>query len=233
MRRITLPLALSIFAGCGDPVLPSDYAGPPAAALSGNVVGLTTIRADVARPRMSLEWLVVDAFTPPGSLVGQELTFRRSDELQHDWDIGLGLPTENAKFNVPVDAGGGAGARIGVAKMVYFDDRTNIDRIDWTCAGTSCNRVLAVSAEFVLFVEQPSYCQEPGKTIAQPRMAAGYHYFSFDPTTRLMTEESPSDSMRFDIVDQAPADSVLVSQLLDFTEQLWRNWHLGVTHTCD
>ena len=232
MRRITLPLTLLVLAGCGDPVLPSDYVGPPAAAVSGNVVGLVSIRPDVERPRMSLEWLVGNVATA-GSLMGQALTFRRSDELQHDWDIGLWLPTEGAKFDVPVDAGAGSGARIAVAKMVYFDDRNKTDRIDWTCAGPSCNRILAVSAQFVLFVEQPSYCQEPGKLVARPRMTAGYHYFSFNPSTRVMTEQSPSDSMRFDIVDKAPADSLLVGDLLDFTEQLWRNWHLGSLRDCD
>jgi hypothetical protein len=233
MRPITLPLALLIFAGCGDPVLPSDYAGPPAAAVSGNVVGLTAIRPDVERPRMSLEWLVVGEAVTTGSLMGQALTFHRSDELQHDWDIGLRLPTENAKFNVPVDIGAGAGARIGVAKMVYFDDRNKIERIDWTCAGPTCNRVLAVSAQFVLFVEQPSYCQEPGKLVAREQMAAGYHYFSFNPSTRVMSELSSSESMAFNVVDKAPADSLLVGDLLDFTSQLWRNWHLGVRRDCD
>jgi hypothetical protein len=231
MRRITLPIAL-ILAGCGDPVLPSDFTGPPAAAVSGNVIGLMAIRGDVERPRMSLEWLVGNGLTA-GSLMGQALTFRRSDELQHDWDIGLRLPTESAKFDVPVDAGAGAGARIGVAKMVYFDDRSKIERIDWTCTGTSCNRVLAVSAQFVLFIEQPSYCMEPGKLTARPRMTAGYHYFSFNPSTRVMSEQSASDSMRFDIVDRAPADSLLVGDLLDFTVQLWRNWHLGALRDCD
>jgi hypothetical protein len=232
MRRITLPLAFVVLAGCGDPVLPSDYAGPPAAAVTGNVVGLETIARDADRPRMSLEWLVGDVASPD-SLMGQALTFRRSDKLQHDWDIGLWLPNENAKFYVPVDVGAGPGARIGVAKMVYFDDRAKIDRIDWSCQGTSCNRVLAVSAQFVLYVEQPSYCQEPGKAIARRRLAAGYHYFSFDPISRVMTEQSSSDAMSFDVVDKSPADSLPAAELLDFKEQLRRNWHLGALHDCD
>jgi hypothetical protein len=226
---MTIPLALVAFAGCGDPVLPSDYAGPPAAAVSGNVVGLA-LEQDAQRPRMSLEWLVRE---PADTLVGQELSFRRSSRLQHDWDIGLWLPTDDAKFTVQVDAGAGAGARIGVAKMVYFDDRNNIGRIDWSCIGPGCNRVLAVSTQFVLYVEQASYCQAPGKAGPQPRIAPGFHYFAFDSNSKAMTEQSSSDSMSFAIIDKSPADSLPIPELRDFADQLWRNWHFGSLHGCD
>jgi hypothetical protein len=231
MRRMTIPFALVAFAGCGDPVLPSDYAGPPAAAVSGNVIGLA-IEQDAQRPRMSLEWLVGDADTAT-SLVGQALSLRRSSRLQNDWDIGLWLPTDDAKIAVPVDAGAGAGARVGVGKMVYFDDRNNIGRIDWSCVGPTCNRVLAVSSQFVLYVEQSSYCQQPGKTTPQLGIAAGYHYFTFDPTTRVMVEQSSSDSMSFALIDKSPADSLPVHDLVDFRTQLWRNWHFGSLRGCE
>jgi hypothetical protein len=229
---MTLPLALVVCAGCGDPVLPSDYAGPPAAAVSGDVIsGLPQSVRDAERPRMSLEWLPDKRATT--SLIGQPLAFRRSIKLQHDWDIGLWLPSEGAKFSVEVDAGGGASYRIGVGKIVYFDDRNKLERIDWECRGQACNRVLAISTQFVLYVEQPSYCQEPGKATSRPRIAAGYHYVSFDTTTRAMRELSPSDPMSFTAVDKAPADSVPTNQLIEFADQLWRDWHFGNLAGCE
>jgi hypothetical protein len=229
LRRITLPLALGALAGCGDPVLPSDYEGPPTAAVTGNVTGLGQ---DAERPRMSLEWLLVGAGT--ASLTGQPLSFQRTNiGATHDWDIGLWLPVERAKFDVPADVGAGAGARIGVGKIVYFDDRNRIDRIDWSCRGPSCNRVLAVSAQFVLYVEQPSYCQEAGKNALRPRIGAGYHYFSFDAAAMSLRELTPTDPVTFTIVDKSPADSMPTGELMDFKMQLSRMWRLGPFGGCD
>jgi hypothetical protein len=229
MKRMTLPLALVVFAGCGDPVLPSDYAGPPASAVSGNVEGLAGLVRDAERPRMSLEWL--DFATD--SLIGQPLSFKRSVKLQHDWDIGLALPMEGAKFELAVDAGAGSGARVGVGKIVYFDDRQKIDRIDWTCLGAGCNRVLAVSDQYVLYVDQPSYCQEAGKTGFRPRIGAGYHYFSFDPGSGVRRELDSSESVSFSIADRAPADSSPSAALQAFTNALERTWHVGQNGGCD
>jgi hypothetical protein len=231
MKRLTLPWALVVIAGCGDPVLPSDYPGPAASAVSGNVIqGLMGAGRDAERPRMSLVWLVDQAFSP--SLIGQPLSFRRSVKLQHDWDIGLFLPVEGAaQYEVPVDAGAGAGARIGVAKIVYFDDRNKTESLEWGCAGSSCDRVLAISDQFVLFVDRPSYCQEPGKG-AQERVASGYHYYAFDVGTMTMRQLTASESMSFTVMDKAPAETLPTQSLVEFTNSIRRKWHTGLNGTC-
>jgi hypothetical protein len=225
------PLAVAVLAGCGDPVLPSDYAGTPAAAINGDVAGLTSIVRDAERPRMSLEWLVGDDTN--GALTGQLLTFRRSSKLQHDWDIGLGWPREGAKFDLPVEAGAGAGARIGVGKIVYFDDRNNIDRVDWSCKGAGCNRVLAVSDQFVLYVDRPAYCQAVGKTMPEQRIGTGFHYLAFDAATKVMREIGPAAPLSFTTIDTAPADSMPAADLQRFRDQLERSWWSGPLGGCD
>src|SRR2546430_13194318 len=149
MKRLSLllPVVSFSFVACGDALLPSDYTGPPAGAVSANVLpGLTGVRRDAGHPRLSLEWLNDSA----PQLIAQAASFQRSPKLQHDWDIGLSLPTEAAKFDVQ---SGTQTARIAVAKMVYFDDSNGTGRIDWSCRDATCNRVLAVSAQYVVFVD--------------------------------------------------------------------------------
>src|SRR5689334_13905020 len=113
MKRAALPLAFASLASCGDPMLPADFSGPPAAAVTGNVLPGSTIAVEAIHPRMSLEWL--DDVNV--SLVSQSLNYQRSEKLQTDWDIGLNLPKETAKFNRSV---GARSVRIGVGKIVYF-----------------------------------------------------------------------------------------------------------------
>jgi hypothetical protein len=231
MERLTLPLALVVFAGCGDPVLPSDYPGPAAAAVSGNVIqGLTGVGGDAERPRMSLVWLIDQTVTP--SLIVQPLSFRRSVKLQHDWDIGLFLPIEGAaQYEVPVDAGAGSGARIGVAKIVYFDDRDRSESLEWGCTGTACDRVLAISDQFVVFVDRPSYCVQPGKG-PRERLGSGYHYYAFDAATATMRQLTAAESMSFTVIDRAPADSIPTQSLVEFSSQIRQAWHRGLNGTC-
>src|SRR5688572_7209836 len=108
MKRLTLPTMFAALASCWDPMLPADFSGPPAAAVKGNVVPNSSAR-EAARPRMSLEWL--DDLNI--SLVGQSVSYERSQKLQTDWDIGLTLPREAAKFERSV---GARSVRIGVGK---------------------------------------------------------------------------------------------------------------------
>jgi hypothetical protein len=231
MKRSTLPLALVVLAGCGDPVLPPDYPGPAASAVSGNVIqGLMGVGRDAERPRMSLVWLVDQAVAP--ALIVQPLSFHRSVKLQHDWDIGLFLPVEGAaQYEVPVDAGAGAGARIGVARIVYFDDRDKSETLEWGCVGNGCDRVLAISDQFVLFVDRPSYCLEPGKG-AQERLGSGYHYYAFDAGTMTMRQLTAAESMSFTVIDKSPADTIPTQSLVDFSNSIRRAWHTGLNGTC-
>src|SRR5688572_13024361 len=81
-------VAGGVVAGCGDPVLPSDYVGPPASTTTGKVVELGTVTArEASRPRLSLEWLTSLAGAQGQSaLEGQPLRFSRSPTVQADWD---------------------------------------------------------------------------------------------------------------------------------------------------
>jgi hypothetical protein len=227
---MTLPLAFFALAGCGDPILPGGFVGSPVSAVTGNVdAGVAGIGGNAERPQMALVWLVGQDLTAD-SLLSQSITYRRSLKLQHDWDIGLFRPIEGAAQRV-VEVEAGVAARIGVAKMVYFDDRNHNDTLDWTCSGARCDRVLAVSDQFVLFVDRSAYCQEPGKA-AQERLAAGYHYYAYDPVKMNMRQLGITESMSFTIVDRSPADSLPTAELNEFTSQLQRAWHLGINGGC-
>jgi hypothetical protein len=209
------------FGACGDPMLPSDYSGPPASAVKGSVLPGKGGTAEARRPRMSLEWLDDE------SLVGQSLSYQRSDRLQTDWDIGLTLPLENAKFDAPV---GSRSVRIGVAKIVYFDDRDGDERLDWSCQGSRCDRVIAVSAQYVLFVERPPHCQSFQGGPSKPRLTAGYHYYSFE--NGVVREVSASDPMSFSIIDGLPADTNFTADLQSFADSLFTSWQRSLTTGC-
>src|SRR5262245_4399935 len=143
-RRRALGLfALGGIAACGDPILPSDFSGPPAGEVSGTVVeGASGAPKDADQPRLSLEWLNLGPGAP--ALVGQVLFYQRSEKLKSDWDIGLSTPSESAKFDIVV---GSRRVRIAVGKMVYYDDRVPDGRLDWSCATSTCDRVKAVSTQ--------------------------------------------------------------------------------------
>jgi hypothetical protein len=220
MTRAPLASAfvLAVLPACGDPMLPSDFAGPPAGAVSGVVAGAG--QRDAERPRLSLEWLGVPA------LVGQPLSYQRSTRLQNDWDIGLGLPAETVKFDFVV---AGRSVRIGVAKMVYFDDRIPDGRLDWSCRGDGCDRVRAVSAQFVLFVDTPPYCQSEGRP-AVARLRAGYHYYAFEGS--MLRELGADEAMSFTLTDRAPADSDPTADLRAFAAALERAWSIPGLDGC-
>src|SRR5690348_14676003 len=93
-------VAGAIVAGCGDPMLPSEYTGPPASTTTGKVLTLGTVTArEATRPRLSLEWLTSLSGAPGSSaLEGQPLRFSRSPTVQSDWDIGLEVPTSSPKL---------------------------------------------------------------------------------------------------------------------------------------
>jgi hypothetical protein len=218
MKRGALPIVFATLVSCGDPMLPADFSGPPAAAVSGNVLPGTSAAVEAAHPRMSLEWLNDLNL----SLVGQSLSYQRSEKLQTDWDIGLSLPKETAKFEASV---GARSVRIGVGKIVYFDDRDGNDKLNWSCQGDRCDRVMAISSQFVLFVERPPYCQSFAGAPAKPRLSAGYHYYSFEGGT--FHKMAPGDPMSFTLIDRAPADSDPTTDLQAFTAYLLQLWSLN------
>jgi len=223
MKRATLPLAFVTLASCGDPMLPADFTGPPAAAVTGNVVPGANGAVEASHPRMSLEWLD----TMNVSLVGQSLSYQRSEKLQTDWDIGLNLPKETAKFSRPV---GARSVRIGVGKIVYFDDRDGDGKLDWSCAGARCDRVMSISSQFVLFVERPPYCQAFEGAPPKARLAAGYHYYSFEGGS--LRKLAPTEPMSFTIIDRAPAETDPTGELQAFAWYLLSLWSLNPTGGC-
>jgi hypothetical protein len=231
MKGMALPLAFVTVAACGDAMLPSDYTGPPAGTVTGNVVVPTNVpaaTADAAHPRLSLEWLVDRNVTTP--LVTQPVSFQRSVLLQHDWDIGLSLPTDGAKFEVDI-ARATSKALIGVAKMVYFDDRDGSGRIDWACASDACNHVLAISTQYVVFVDQPPTCgSRPGQLLSK-NLRTGYHYYTLDGT--YPREMAPTDSMSFVVVQGNQTISAPpTTDLRNFADSLIRSWNLVVLTGC-
>jgi hypothetical protein len=223
MKRVALLSVFATLASCGDPMLPADFSGPPAAAVKGNVLPGQTGAVEAARPRMSLEWLDGGNL----SLVGQSLSYQRSEKLQTDWDIGLTLPKDTAKFERSV---GARLIRIGVGKIVYFDDRDGDGKLDWTCRGASCDRVMAISSQFVLYVERPPYCQAFGGAPPKPRLSAGYHYYSFEGGA--LRNLAASDPMSFSLIDQAPADIDPSADLQAFVSSLLRLWSFNPTGGC-
>ena len=219
MKRLALLSTFAALASCGDPMLPADFSGPPAAAVKGNVVPSSSAR-EAVHPRMSLEWL--DDLNL--ALVGQSLSYQRSEKLQTDWDIGLNLPQEAAKFERRI---GSRTVRIGVGKIVYFDDRDGDGKLDWTCQGARCDRVMSISDQFVLFVERPPYCQAFEGAPAKPRLAPGYHYYSAD-----LRKLAPTEPISFTIIDRSPAETDPTGELQAFALYLLSLWQLSPTGGC-
>jgi hypothetical protein len=214
--------------GCGDAFLPSDYAGPPAAAVTGNVFGQPTDKLALY-PMLSIEWL--EASDSPAALMndllGQPLKFVRSQRLDNDWDIDLPLPLERAKL-----VRTGATGRIGfsVGKVVYYDDRTRDGRLDWRCGGNGCDVIKAVSPEFVVFLESTPPCRtSPGKT-TRPQIDRGFHYYRW--INGQPQELAANESLSFRIYDQTPLESDPSAELRFFAETLFQLWNLSSLGGC-
>jgi hypothetical protein len=153
------------------------------------------------------------------SLIGQAITFQPSTKLQRDWDIGLALPVDGVKIQRSVAE---RPVRIAVGKIVYYDDRDRTDRIEWGCRGTGCDRVMAVSSQYVLFIDQPPTCINFEGTALKPRVSSGYHYFTL--VGGQYREMPTGDPMNFTLTDMAPADSDPTASLQVFTRSLFTFW---------
>jgi hypothetical protein len=200
-------------------MLPSDYAGPPASAVSGNVAATAGTSKDARRPRLSLEWLAGFDGTVGSSLVSQPLAFQRSAKLQNDWEIGVQFPVEAVRLRPPQASG--SRARFGVGKIVYNDDRLADGRLDWSCRRSICDLVKSVSAEFVVFVETPT-CQARGDDQLRQRLTAGLHYFHFEGG--VITELASGEAMSFIVTDQPPLASDPTGELRAFATALFGSW---------
>jgi len=218
------------FVACGGAILPADFSGPPAAQVSGNVQRGPSATPDAERPKLSLEWLSsFEAREAAAPLVGQALAYERSPSLDADWNIDLALPAGEAIFEQIV---GTRRVRLGVSKVVYYDDRTGDGRLDWSCDGAGCDRVRSVSSEFVVYVDVPPVCPASSGTGLRPRLSTGYHYFSFDPASGAILELGAMDSLNFDLVDRAPVAADPTADLRNFTSTLLQLWTLGTLQGC-
>lgn len=216
-------VAATLLGACGGPMLPSDFTGQPAGRVNGTVQRAPGIAA-AARPHLSLEWLRrVGTTTPaPGALIGQMASYERSPDVTTDWNIDLDAPVDAARFNAVL---GGRQARLATAKLVYFDDRLPDGRLDWGCTGDSCDRVSAVSREFVVFVETPPACARS----ARPLLPPGYHYFSYDQQTGAVHQLATSEALIFMLGDRTPASSDPTKALNSFADALVRSWAVDIT----
>jgi hypothetical protein len=219
---VTAVGAMQVLVACGDPMLPSDYVGPPAANVSGVIFSQSAnITPDALRPQMSLEWLTGNT-AGKTQLMGQPLRLKRSERIQNDWDIGLETPVDGAKLPAlgVTSAGSGSGPRVGVGKMIYFDDRNGNGRLDWSCTGfaSSCDQIKAVSREFVAFVDAPVACSKGLRGETGERYSAGYHYFRMDGQYLYKLHEG--ESMSFVLGDRTLAEGDPSAELRSFANML-------------
>jgi hypothetical protein len=220
-----LPAALLLAASCGDPLLPADFQGPPESEVSGNVLAPAAGLKDATRPGLSLEWL--SGLEPGAGLVGQTVSFRRSSKLEADWDIGVGAPAEGARFDTA--AGASRRVRLGVGKLVYFDDRAADGRLTWDCEATTCDLIKAVSAQIVVYVETPPTCQAREGGPLRSRIAPGYHYFSFEGGG---AHEVGGTALTFTVTGRPPREADVVAELRAFTATLLRAWGVSSLEGC-
>jgi hypothetical protein len=229
----TLVGMVGLVTACGDPVLPSDYVGPPASTTTGKVLTYGAAR-EATRPRLSVEWLSsLNGAPGESTLEGQPLRFTRSVTLQSDWDIGLELPVDGAvldpsKASTPV-----TGLRFAVGKMVYYDDRDGDGRLNWSCRVGTCDLAKAVSHEFVVYVEGTRACRNAATTqgsLLAARPTAGFSYFSFEGSVpRKLDERQP---VQFILADQSLPAWNPSDDLRKFAAVLISLWSLGLTSGC-
>jgi hypothetical protein len=211
--------------GCGDPMLPSDYAGPPAATVSGNVLGELPELRNAQEPAFSLEWLTGSEQINP--LVGQALQFERSDR-HHEWNIGVEQPAARARLDL--SQGASDHVRFAVGKMIYFDDGQRDRKLDWKCTGVGCDQVKAVSAEFIVFVERPPTCQPSEGGPLRPRLAPGFHYYRFDGAG--LREMPPGEPLSFVPTVRPLAESNPTLELRAFANYLIERWRGTALQGC-
>jgi hypothetical protein len=216
-RVIVLGLQVAWGLGCGDPMLPSDYSGPPAATVAGNVLGALPSLRNAQEPAFSLEWLTSAEQSNP--LVSQPLQFERSDR-HHEWNIGVEQPAARARLDLNPAASDHV--RFAVGKMVYFDDGRRDGRLDWKCLGTGCDQIKAVSAEFIVFVERPPTCQPIGGGPLRARVLPGFHYYHLDQVG--LREMGPGEALTFVPTVQSLADSNPTAELQRFAAYLINLW---------
>jgi hypothetical protein len=229
-RALVLGLQVIWALGCGEPMLPSDYAGPPAETVVGNVLGEQPELRNAKQPAFSLEWLTeaapVSVPLQSTALHGQPLQFQRSPR-NHDWSIGVERPSPQARLDLSYASDH---VRFAVGKMVYFDDGVPNGRLDWRCVGSQCDVIKAVSAEFIVFVERPPTCRPASGGPLRDRLSPGFHYYRLDPLG--LREVSPGEPLSFVPTVRSLAESVPTENLRDFAVVLIERWRGSAFDGC-
>lgn len=211
-------------------MLPADYQGPPATEVGGIVVRQGNIAyTEAADPRFSVEWLNAKQGELGGmSLLSQPVSFTRSQHLQKDWDLGIDLPKGAAQIRINF---GTDSAKVAIGKLVYFDDKDGDRQLDWNCTRLQCDQVKALSAEFVVFLDQPLTCA--GKSTGgnkKTRFASGFHYFRLEGTS--VQEISMDSDLQFELDDTPAGWANPTAQLQRFALQFQRAYSLGEFSGC-
>jgi hypothetical protein len=216
---------------CGDVLLPADYQGPPASAVGGSVVRTDNAEfAEATDPRFSVEWLSGSKDLNTGNfLFSQSVSFTRSQQLQKDWDLGIDLPKTAAKLKINL---GSMSTNMAVGKLIYFDDKDGNQRLDWNCSSTKCDQVKAVSAEFVVYLDQPLTCPSKagGNNERKNRLGGGFHYFEFLGSTPLEVQRNAD--LHFDLTETPSAWADPTTALQRFAQQFQRNFVSGAFSGC-
>lgn len=225
--------AMSLATGCGDALLPADYAGPPAAEIGGSVVRSDDSQhLEAKSPRLALVWLTsLEEAAASSPLFVQPVSFSRSQELRKDWDIGLSTPAEAAKLTLDIGPATTSRPRMAIGKMVYFDDRDGNGVFGFPCTSAACDLVKAVSHEFVVYLDQPLTCQSDGPVgaLSKVRLTRGFHHFEWDGHT--MLEAPPGGDLRFMLQPGAGWPDAAAT-LQDFARQMVRTYRIGALTGC-
>jgi hypothetical protein len=184
---------------------------------------------EARNPQLSVLWLAdVDHATASPKLLAQPVAFRRSQQLNKDWEIGMAEPLESAKIRRNV---GASNPPLAIGQMVYFDDGNGDGEFTWSCKGRSCDEIKAISSEFVVYLDQPVICASKSLLgVEAMPLAAGFHHFTWDGTS---IEERPLNrDLQFILHESPPPSGQYMADLKNFAQQLTRAYQLNALGGC-
>ena len=224
-------LSMLGLSACSDALLPADYAGPSAIATGGTVVrGRDGAYVEAQNPRLNvLWWADVGSGADPLKLLTQPVAFQRSQQLKKDWDIGIAAPLVAARVRRNV---GNSDPPLAIGQLIYFDDRDGNGKLDWTCTGSGCDEIKAISRQFVVYLDHDVLCNSasPSGGEGKAGLGAGFHYFAHNDGG---FEESPlHGDLEFVLSEAAPRWSDYVAALSSLAHHLTRAYRVNALDGC-